>query len=57
MKITLSDDFKWHLADILTFIAKDSKERLMKFRSELMVEISKLVFTPKAYRKNRFCGL
>ena len=53
IKITLSDNFEAHLLDILTFIAKDSKERSLNFRNELMVEISKLVFMPKSHRKNR----
>lgn len=53
IKITLSDDFKLHLADILIFIAKDSKARSLNFRNELMSEISKLVFMPKSHRKNR----
>lgn len=36
MKITLSDDFKLYLADILIFISKDSKARSLNFRNELM---------------------
>ena len=52
MNILFSQDFWASFDEILDFIALDSVERALKFKTEILAEIKKIPFMPLSYRKN-----
>lgn len=52
MTIQTGEDFTNRLADILIFIAKDSKQRAFDFKNELEKSISSLDYMPYKLRKS-----
>ncbi|MFA6136999.1 MAG: type II toxin-antitoxin system RelE/ParE family toxin [Sulfurimonas sp.] len=52
MKIVQDDKFKSTLSNILTYIAKDSKNKANNFKSSLKNGLTDLVFMPYKFRKS-----
>ena len=52
MNILFSQDFWASFDEILDFIALDSVERALKFKTEILAEIKKIPSMPLSYRKN-----
>lgn len=52
MNILFSQDFWVSFDEILDFIALDSIDRALKFKTEILGEIKKIPFMPLSYRKN-----